>query len=35
MSIHFLTRNVGQGSKEHVLDWDSLMNLGTSLSKTD
>ena len=24
MSIHFLTRNVGQGFKEHVLDGDSL-----------
>ena len=25
MSIHLLTRNMGQGSKEHVLDRDSLM----------
>ena len=31
MSIHLLTRNVGQGSKEYVFTGDSLMNLRTSL----
>ena len=35
MSIHLLTRNVDQGSKEHVLDGDSLINLRTSLSETN
>ena len=35
MSIYLLARNVGQGSKEHVLDGDSLMNLRTSLSETN
>ena len=35
MSIHLLTRNVGQGSKEHVFDGDSLINLRTSILETN
>ena len=35
MSVHLLTRNVGQRSKGHVLDGDSLMNLRTSFSETN
>ena len=35
MSIDLLTRKVGQGSKEHVFDGDSLMNLRTLISETN
>ena len=35
MSLHLLTKNVAQESKEHVLDGYSLMNLRTSLSETN
>ena len=35
MSIHLLTRDVGQRSREHVLAGDSLIILRTSISETN
>ena len=35
MEEHLLTRNVGQGSKEHVFAGDSIPNFKTSVSETN